>query len=87
LLRRLTDADFDRQDYRLAARRPLALLGSALAFGALHRSFVAGAIAGVVYGLMLLPRGRLSDAVIAHMVTNALLVGYAVTGGDWRWAV
>jgi len=87
LLRRFIDVDFERQDYRVAARRPFALLASAVAFGALHRSFVAGTVAGVLYGLMLLPRGRLADAVVAHMVTNALLVGYGVVGGDWRWAV
>jgi len=87
LLRRLIAADFDGQDYGPAARRPFALIASALAFGSLHRSFVAGTVAGVLYGLTLLPRRRLADAVVAHMVTNALLVGYGIVGGDWRWAV
>jgi membrane protease YdiL (CAAX protease family) len=80
-------ADFDVLGSRAAARRPFAMIVSALAFGALHRSFLAGTLAGAIYGLALLPRGRLADAVIAHAVTNGLLFGWAVLGGDWRWVL
>jgi exosortase E/protease (VPEID-CTERM system) len=74
LLRRLVRPDFDAVDYGAASRRPLALIASALAFGALHKSLLAGTLAGAAYGLALRPRRRLADAVLAHAVTNALLV-------------
>jgi exosortase E/protease (VPEID-CTERM system) len=84
LLRRLYQVDFHLADYADAARRPWPLLGSAIAFGALHRSLVAGAIAGLAYGLAMIPRGRLADAVVAHTVTNVLLVGYVVATSSWQ---
>ena len=82
LLRRLHAADFDRVSYT-AAVRPVPLVASAAAFGALHSSFVAGTIAGLAYGLALIPRGRLLDAVAAHAVTNAILIGYALMTSSW----
>jgi exosortase E/protease (VPEID-CTERM system) len=86
LLRRLHDADFDQVDYAAAARRPVPLLVSSLAFGAVHGSFLAGTIAGVIYGVALLPRGRLSDAVAAHVVTNAILLLCAAVTSSWAFA-
>ena len=83
LLRRLVRADFDAVPYQAAARRPLALLVSAAAFGAMHQSFWGGTLAGIAYGLALIPRGRLIDAIAAHVVTNALIVAYAAAASRW----
>jgi exosortase E/protease (VPEID-CTERM system) len=83
LLRRLVRADFEAVPYAAAARRPLALLVSAAAFGAMHQSFLGGTLAGIAYGLALIPRGRLIDAITAHVVTNALIVAYAFLGSRW----
>jgi len=85
LLRRLLRADFDRVGYAEAARRPLPLLVSCVLCAALHGSatFWAALIAGLAYGLALLPRGRLADAIAAHATTNLLLIGYAVAASRW----
>jgi exosortase E/protease (VPEID-CTERM system) len=84
LLRRLYRVEFDLADYAAAARRPWPLLASAVAFGALHRSLLAGSLAGLAYGVAMIPRGRLADAVVAHAVTNALLVAYVVATSSWQ---
>jgi exosortase E/protease (VPEID-CTERM system) len=83
LLRRLVRADFEAVPYQAAARRPLALLVSAAAFGAMHQSFWGGTLAGIIYGLALIPRGRLIDAITAHVVTNAFIVAYAAVASRW----
>ena len=83
LLRRLCHADFDRVPYSTAARRVWPLLASSVVFGALHQSFIAGSLAGVAYGLALVPRGRLADAVVAHAVTNAMLAIYVMVTSRW----
>ena len=65
LLRRLVSADFERIDFRKA---PLfALLGSSVAFGLMHGArWFAGALAGLVYALVLRRRGRIGEAVAAQ---------------------
>jgi exosortase E/protease (VPEID-CTERM system) len=64
----------------------LSLGVSALAFGLLHESWLAGALAGVAYSIACYRRGRLEDAVVAHATTNALLVlGSLVFGYRELW--
>lgn len=82
LLRRLTSRDFESVD----PRRPtlLALVISSLVFGALHGNrWIAGAIAGALYALAYARRGRISDAILAHAVTNALLAALVLASGNW----
>jgi exosortase E/protease (VPEID-CTERM system) len=57
-------------------------LGSSALFGALHASWAAGVLAGMCYALAYYRRGELSDAVVAHATTNALLAGCALAAGD-----
>ena len=83
LLRRLFQPDFDRVPYATAGRQVWPLLASSVVFGAMHQSFIAGSLAGVAYGLALVPRGRLADAVVAHVVTNAMLAIYVVATSRW----
>jgi membrane protease YdiL (CAAX protease family) len=45
--------------------------------------WLAGSIAGLLFGLALFRRRSLGDAVQAHATTNLLLVIYAVTTGRW----
>ena len=85
LLRRFVRDDFWEVDLAAAARRPAAVLLSALVFGLLHGAFLAGTLAGLAYALVLRPRGHLGDAVLAHAVTNALLVVYTLVTGDWSF--
>jgi exosortase E/protease (VPEID-CTERM system) len=58
-------------------------LVSSLAFGLLHGRWVAGTLAGMIFYLTMMHRGRLSDAVVAHAVTNALIAAAVLTTGSW----
>jgi exosortase E/protease (VPEID-CTERM system) len=83
LLRRLSAADFDNVD----ARKPAVIAGivSSLAFGLLHADWLAGAVAGAAFAFAQQRRGRVTDAIIAHAVTNLLLALDALVLGGWRW--
>lgn len=64
-------------------RRWAALLASAALFAMLHERWLAGFLAGLVFGLAMLRRGRLTDAVAAHAAANLVLAATAVAQGDW----
>jgi exosortase E/protease (VPEID-CTERM system) len=81
LARRLTAPDFE--SVPLDRVGWLALLGSALLFGLMHRAVLAGTAVGVLYGLAARRRGQLADAVVAHAVTNALLALTVLATGRW----
>ena len=59
------------------------LAGASLVFGLLHQDMLAGFAAGLVYGWLYRRTERLSDAIAAHGVTNALLAVHAVAGDAW----
>jgi CAAX prenyl protease-like protein len=61
----------------------IALLASSAVFGLMHTDWMAGALAGLAFGLVRYHRGRVMDAVVAHAVTNALLSAYVLTTGHW----
>ncbi|MEM8564461.1 MAG: CAAX prenyl protease-related protein, partial [Pseudomonadota bacterium] len=62
-----------------------ALVISSLLFGLLHASWIAGIFAGAAYGWARYRRGHTGDAVVAHMVTNALLCVYVLVTGSWSY--
>jgi exosortase E/protease (VPEID-CTERM system) len=81
LLRKLVSADFENVPPRRFT--VLSFLGSSLLFGLMHQSWIAGTLAGMGFAAALYYRGRLWDAVVAHMAANAL-VAVAVLGfGRW----
>ena len=59
------------------------LVATSLAFGSLHASWVAGALAGAAYSLATYVRGFVSDAVVAHATTNAMLAAWVVAFQRW----
>jgi exosortase E/protease (VPEID-CTERM system) len=62
----------------------LPLLASSALFGALHPGrWVAGTLAGILYGLAFYRRGSVVDAVIAHSVTNGLIAVTVLGTGQW----
>jgi len=82
LMRRLMAADFEAVSPRRIAWWAAGV--SALAFAALHgRFWAAGALAGVAYGYAYSRRGSLSDAMLAHCVTNGLLLVCVLFTGNW----
>lgn len=69
---------------------PYAAMGVALGvssviFGVLHSAWLAGSVAGLAYGMVYLYRSKLYDAVLAHAITNVLLVFYALTLERWSY--
>jgi exosortase E/protease (VPEID-CTERM system) len=82
LLRRLIATHFETVSVRKLTY--FSLLGSSLLFGLLHgERWLAGTAAGVLYALIMLRRGRLGDAVLAHATTNALLAAYVLAFHKW----
>lgn len=65
-------------------RTILAVALSTAAFAVLHDRWLAAALAGLVFAWLALRRdGRLTDAILCHMVANALIAGAAISAGNW----
>jgi len=85
LTRRLIASDF--QSIPPGRLTWWSFLLSSLLFGALHGRWFAGTLAGMAYALAYRRRGELTDAVLAHGVTNALIAITVLTTGSWSlWA-
>jgi hypothetical protein len=56
---------------------------SSLAFAAVHQQWIGGFAAGVLYAYAQKRRGLLSDAIVAHAVTNALIAMQVLFAGHW----
>ena len=63
--------------------RILAVVVSTALFALFHGSWLAAGLAGLVFAWVYLQRGRVADAIIAHMVANLLVAMWAVTTGQW----
>jgi exosortase E/protease (VPEID-CTERM system) len=75
LMRRLISANFDSVSFQCVSW--FGLLASSVIFGLLHGgNWLAGSVAGVLFGLAVVRRGRIGDAVVAHATANALLATY-----------
>jgi exosortase E/protease (VPEID-CTERM system) len=61
----------------------LGFIGSSLAFGAVHQRWFAAFIAGALYALLMYRTKRLSDPIAAHVVSNALITGWAIGVQQW----
>jgi exosortase E/protease (VPEID-CTERM system) len=61
----------------------LTLVITSILFGWLHSQWMAGFLAGLLFGLARLYRHRISDAIIAHAATNFLLAVYVVYFEAW----
>ena len=84
LLRRLISPNFEKVNCRSFTL--FSVFGSSIAFGILHGDhWLAGTIAGVFYAFTFRNRGRMGDAVVAHAITNALLIPWVLHSGNWRF--
>lgn len=61
----------------------LALVVSSVLFGLLHQRWLAAALAGAIYALLMYRSNRLSDPIGAHMTSNAIIIAWAVAAGQW----
>jgi hypothetical protein len=77
-----------RQDFEAVSMRqfdPRAFIGVSVIFGLAHQEWLAGILCGALYQGLVLRRGRLGDAMVAHAITNFLL-GLWVIGRDaWHF--
>ncbi|MGZ8219979.1 exosortase E/protease, VPEID-CTERM system, partial [Methylomagnum sp.] len=81
LTRRLIAADFEKIQPNHFTW--LSFVGSSLAFGLAHDRWLAGTLAGMAYAGAVYHRGRLGDAIVAHMTTNGLIALYVLAFGRW----
>ena len=83
LLRRLASSDFEAVSWRRFSWLPFLI--SSAAFGLLHgERWLAGTVAGMIYALVMIRRGRIGEAVAAHAVTNALVAAWVLFTGNWQ---
>jgi exosortase E/protease (VPEID-CTERM system) len=83
LLRRLIDPDF----MAVSPKRFtwISFLVSSTAFGVLHDRWLAGILAGMLYAGAQYRRGQVTDAIVAHAVTNGLLAAYVLIFDQWNF--
>jgi exosortase E/protease (VPEID-CTERM system) len=61
----------------------LSFVLTSLLFGLTHQRWVAAAIAGALYALLVYRTNRLSDAILAHAASNAVIFVWAVAAHQW----
>ena len=83
LIRRMTGEDFESVPFQ-SVRWP-ALSATAIVFGLAHGAmWLPGIAAGLAYGLIVVRRGRIGEAVAAHATTNALIAVSVLQWGQWQ---
>jgi exosortase E/protease (VPEID-CTERM system) len=83
LMRRLISKDFESVPFRSVGW--LALSVTAVAFGLLHGvMWLPAIVAGLAYGIVLVRRGSIGEAVVAHATTNALIAGAVLGWDQWQ---
>jgi hypothetical protein len=65
------------------AGKVLAIVLSSLLFAALHERWIAATAAGIVFALIMLRRGRVGDAILAHIIANSLILLPSLVTGSW----
>lgn len=63
--------------------RIFAIAVSTALFAALHGRWLEAGLAGMIFALLMLRKNRLADAIIAHMIANAVIAAWALYQGDW----
>ena len=71
-----------RLDLGGPAGKAFAVAASSALFAAMHSRWLEACAAGVVFALVMLRRGRLGDAVLAHIAANSVIVLAALVRGD-----
>lgn len=81
LTRRLVAANFESVPVGYFSVASLGV--SSLLFGAMHPHWIVATWCGIVYAVALYRRGKLTDAILAHAVTNALATVFTLGSGKW----
>jgi len=61
-----------------------AFLWTVVLFALEHNRWLAGAMAGAIYGILAIRKGLFS-AIVAHIVTNLALGAYVILRGEWAF--
>jgi len=83
LMRWIDSSDFLALDPRRASAK--AVIVSSLLFASEHHLWLAGLIAGVVYGVIYIRTRNLWLPVVGHAVTNGLLGIWILATGHWQF--
>lgn len=71
----------------LGTFRAGAFAGTSLLFGLSHAEhWLSAVVCGAAYQGLVVRRGRLGDAMLAHAVTNLAISGYAIGTGRWEFS-
>jgi len=81
MIRRLAGQEFDGSTPPRFTLLSFCL--SSLAFGLLHGRWLAGTLSGMALAGALYRRGKLGDAILAHLVANALIALSVLVWGKW----
>jgi CAAX prenyl protease-like protein len=83
LMRRLAASDFESVPFQ-STRWPAVII-TAIVFGFAHGTlWLPGIAAGLAYGVILVRRGRIGEAVAAHATTNALIAASVLEWNQWQ---
>ena len=83
IYRYVVNPDFEKVDHR-KFHWPAFIITS-LIFASIHHQWLAGILCGFAYQGLVLWKGRLSDAIAAHAITNFLLSLWVVWKGAWQF--
>ncbi len=64
---------------------PIPFLVTSVLFGFVHHEWLAGILCGFAYQGLVIWKGRLGDAIVAHGITNFLLGLWVVWKGAWHF--
>jgi exosortase E/protease (VPEID-CTERM system) len=73
----------DRFAHNGEATRVIGLFLSTVLFALMHGRWVLAGCAGLVYGLLYLRSSRLTDSIVAHSASNAIIGLYALATAQW----
>ena len=83
LMRYLINPDF--RSIPIGAFSWFSYTGVAIMFGLEHHRVIAGVIAGLLYGFLLIYQANLKGVVVAHGITNFGLGMYIIATGKWMF--
>lgn len=83
LYRSVVRPDFEAHPLSLFAAKGFWV--TCLVFGFVHQEWLPGILCAMAYQGLVLRRGDLGEAVVAHGVTNALLAVWVYTKGAWHF--
>jgi CAAX prenyl protease-like protein len=81
LMRRIDRQDFLSLDPRAASTMAIGV--TSIAFALEHREWLAGALAGLAYGMLYRRTGNLRAAIASHASTNLTIAGWILATGAW----